>query len=77
MPKPIRQFPYILVDEDGDMYGIETSEQAELYAQNDANSVYDVATGTRFGDTAGLPGAEELSSNDYDDSEDEDEDEED
>lgn len=62
----IRKFPYILVDEDGDMHGIDSEEQAELYNQDESNAVYDVAQGTWFGSADSLPEAEEIEGSDGD-----------
>ena len=67
----IRKFPFILVDSSGDIFGIDSEEQARLYSAKDDHTVYDAERGTAFGIGYSLTEADELE--DDEDNEDEDE----
>lgn len=66
LPSATRKFPYILVTEAGDVYGINSREQAVLYAKDAANVIYDVERGTQFEGLGDLPEAELLEDEDCD-----------
>lgn len=57
---PLRKFPYILVDEDGDAYGIDSEEQAKLQAKNECVTIYDCSRGTLLGSIMELPEVDDI-----------------